>query len=283
MNNIVYISDTHCGCRVALCPPKGIRLDGGGWYHPSELQQKMYAMWEHFWDVFVPEVTHGEPYVVVMNGDAVDGSHHKSKTQISQNFADQHNIAMELLAPIVERAETYYHIRGTEAHVGQSAENEEILARSLGAKPNAQGEYSRFDLWKTIGPSGDLVHFLHHVGSTGSQAYEATAVHKELTESYIEAARWGRRPPTAIVRSHRHRSIEINIPTQLDPNEPNETQQAMAVVSACWQGKTPFVWKIPGGRLSTPQFGGGVLRYHEKDRVLFNRAKVWTVERSEVE
>jgi hypothetical protein len=51
-------------------------------------------------------------------------------------------------------------------------------------------------------------------------------------------------------------------------------------VTPCWQGKTPFVWKIPGGRLSTPQFGGIVIRWADE---LFVRPKVWTVDRSKTE
>lgn len=29
-NNIVCFSDTHSGCRLALCPPEGVDLDDGG-------------------------------------------------------------------------------------------------------------------------------------------------------------------------------------------------------------------------------------------------------------
>lgn len=278
VSNIVYISDTHCGCRLALCPPEGVRLDDGGFYKPSPFQDKIYEMWRYFWDVHVPETIKGEPYVVVHNGDAVDGVHHNSTTQISHNLNDQEEIAYQLLAPIVDGAAAYYHIRGTEAHVGKSAAAEERLARRLGAVPNEDGQYARYDLWKEIGPNGDLVHFLHHIGTTGSQAYEATAVYKELIEEMVEAARWANQRPTVIVRSHRHRAIEISSP--IGGDDDHETNMAMSIVSPAWQGKTPFVWKIPGGRLATPQFGGGVLRYHEKDNVLFNRLKVWTVGRS---
>jgi hypothetical protein len=151
------------------------------------------------------------------------------------------------------------------------------LAKSVGAIPNEDGQYARWDLWKSIGPD-KLVHFLHHIGTTGSQAYEATAVHKELVEEFVEAARWRRQAPDAIVRSHRHRHFEVSISTGTPSGE---TSRALAIVTPAWQGKTPFVWKIPGGRLSTPQFGGVVIRYaHNR---LFADAKVWTVDRSKTE
>lgn len=280
-NNLVIISDTHCGCRLAICPDKRMRLDDGGWYQPSRLQKKLYRYWRVFWDEFVPEATRGEPYVLIHNGDAIDGVHHNSTTQVSHNLEDQANIAHELLAPVVnqKKVQAYFHIRGTEAHVGKSGVEEERLAKRLGAVPNEQRQHARYELWKHVGKRR-LVHCLHHIGTTGSQAYEATAVHKELAESFIEAGRWGRVPPDVVVRSHRHRCIQTKLPIQ-KPGEKHETGEAISVVTPCWQGKTPFVWKIPGGRLSQPQFGGIVIRY--ADGELFVRPKVWTVDRSRTE
>lgn len=272
ITNLVVISDTHCGCALGLCPEDGVLLDDGGEYKPSKFQRKMWAYWLDFWENWVPDATRGEPYAVVFNGDAIDGVHHKSTTQISQNLTTQRGIAYEVLKPVVERCEgRYWHIRGTDAHVGASATDEEALAKSLGAIPNDDGQYARYDLWKSVGPR--IVHLLHHVGSTGSQAYEATAVGKELVESFTEAARWDRRPPDAIVRSHRHRCIQIDIPTAHG--------NGFAVVTPAWQGKTPFAWKIPGARLAEPQFGGVLIRFaHDR---LFCDKRVYTIERSPTE
>lgn len=277
IQNLVVISDLHAGCRLALCPPTGAKLDDGGIYMPSGFQLKLWAYWRIFWDEFVPEATKGEPYAVVVNGDSRDGVHHRSTTQISQNEEDQEQIAYDLLAPIVELCDgRFYLIRGTEAHVGPSGIAEERLGKRLGSIPNEEGQYARYELWKWVGPK--LAHLLHHIGTTGSQAYETTAVHRELTESFIEAGRWNRRPPDLIIRSHRHRHIETALATG---GENGETSRAMAIVTPGWQGKTSFVWKIPGGRLSTPQFGGIVARYAHGE--LFTRARVWTVERSKAE
>lgn len=272
VNNLVVVSDTHCGCKMGLCPPGGVSLDDGGEYVPSRLQVKLWSMWEEFWNDWVPEATKGEPYAVLHNGDSVDGTHHNSTTQISHNLEDQSEIAYAAMMPVVEKCEgRYFHVRGTEAHVGKSGREEERLAKRLGAIPNEEGQYARYELWKRVGPR--LVHALHHVGTTGSQAYEATAVHKELTESYGDAARWDREPPDLIVRSHRHRYIETGIPTARG--------HALSVVTPGWQGKTPFTWRIPGARLTTPQFGGILVRFaHAR---IFVDQRVWTVERSRVE
>lgn len=273
LNNLVVVSDLHAGCKLGLCPPEGAKLDDGGTYMPSPLQIKLYEMWREFWDVFVPDATRGEAYGVVVNGDAIEGTHHRATTPISHNMGDQCRIAQALLEPIAEQCSgRFYMVRGTEAHVGVSAQSEEGLGVALGAVPNTDGQYVRWDLWKRIGYD-KLIHCLHHIGATGSQAYEATAVHKELIEEFAEAARWGQRPPDVIVRSHRHRHFEETIY--------GATGSKHAVVTPCWQAKTPFVWKIPGARLSLPQFGGVVTRWAHGE--LFIRSYVRTVARSTIE
>jgi hypothetical protein len=120
----------------------------------------------------VPTVTRGEPYDICHNGDVVEGVHHRATTQISHNILDQKRIAINVLKGEIARCKkmggTYYHIRGTEAHVGQSSIFEEEVAESLGAKPNEHGQHARYDLWKRVGTKdGPLVHLLHHIGTTG--------------------------------------------------------------------------------------------------------------------
>lgn len=267
---IIVVSDTHCGCRMGLCHPDGATLDGGGLYTPSVLQRKLWTHWTDFWDEWVPSVTKGEPYIVVFNGDALDGNHHGATTQISHNLADQANIAKAALGPFVSRAAAYYHIRGTEAHVGPSGAEEERLAQSLGAKPDAQGNFARWDLWLDL--MGHVCHFTHHIGTTGSSSYEATAIGKELVEAYVEAGRWGRPAPQVVARSHRHRFGEWR--------QYGAKGLVSSFATPAWQLKTPFVYRTQG-RLSEPQIGGVAIRVGDEE--LHTRAMVWGMERSPVE
>lgn len=250
-------------------------LDDGGTYYPSSLQLKIADFWDEFWDEWVPEATRGEKFDVVINGDAIEGDHHHARTPFSTNPVDQCRCARQLLEEKLSAAKKQgvlnrlFMVRGTEAHVGRSASEEELLGMQLGALPNKEGQHVRWDLWLRVG-DGKLVHFLHHVGTTSSQAYESTAIGKELVEEYNEAARWDRNIPDVIVRSHRHRNYQVTVPTGRG--------NGIAVVTPAWQGKTSHVWKIAGGRLSTPQFGGILIRYaHDR---LFVDSKVWTVDRS---
>jgi hypothetical protein len=269
--NWIVVSDLHCGCQLGLCDPGGVELDNGGEYKPSIIQLKVWSLWEQFWEDWVPMVTKGKPYGVIVNGDSIDGRHHNSTSTITNNLSVQRKIAFKILSDIVTKCDgRFYMVRGTPAHVGESAEDEEELARDLGAIPNEFGQHSRNELWKRIG-SG-LCHFMHHVGTSSSAAYESTAVYKELVENFVEAGRWGLEPPDIVVRSHRHRSLEVRIPTK--------NGYGCSVVSAGWQLKTPFVYRI-SARNTAPQIGG--LLISQGDQELYTRSKVWTLDRPKVE
>jgi hypothetical protein len=255
-HNLVVVSDLHCGCQTGLCPPRGVVLDEGGTYYPSAIQEKIWEYWRFFWDEWVPKATEGEAFDVVVNGDAIDGSHHRSTHQFTHNPQTQTRCAKMVLEPEVARAEKYYHIRGTEVHVGSSGHVEEGLARDLGATQSPEGMSSRYELWKKLkNPESDddyLVHILHHIGTTSSAAYEATAPQRELINALSDAGRCADRPPDAVVRSHRHRYIKTEIPSHRG--------RAISLTTPAWQGKTPYTFRKTGARQQQPQFGGVLLR-----------------------
>lgn len=252
--------------------PAVIKLDGGTLHCSSEFQDYTRSLWDEFFGQWVPHVTKGEPWALIINGDALDGVHHGATTQVSHNLGDQAAIARAVLEPVVSQAAAYYHIRGTEAHVGKSAADEERLARDLGAIPDSNGEHARWEMWhKMIGPDKKdrLVHFTHHIGTTGSSSYEATAIGKEMVEMYTETGRWGEQGADVLIRSHRHRYAQVQMY--------GARGLQISAVTPGWQGKTPFGYKI-AGRMSPPQFGGMLVRVG--DEGLYTRAKVWTLPRA---
>jgi len=269
--NLVVISDLHCGCRLGLCPPSAALDDGAIYYH-TPVQAAIWNAWTEFWKVWVPQVTRNEPYAVALNGDALDNRHHKTVTQISQSLADQEKIAIAVLEPVVARCDKFYMLRGTTpAHGGPSGEDEERLARHLGAIPDQDGRFARWELWLEIGVG--LVHLTHHIGTAGSLAYETTGIQKELEQSFVEASRWGNRHPDVIIRSHRHRNVETRIQTAHG--------FSTACVTAGWQAKTPFAFKVTGGRQTLPQIGGTLVRSGDED--VYTRHRLWTLDRPKTE
>ncbi len=269
INQAIIISDPHCGDSLGLFPPVPVMLDNGNTVTASPLQLKMWQWWQEFWGEWVPMVTRGERFAVVLNGDSIDGVHHRSVTQVSQNITDQKKIAELVLAPVVAQCDGhFYMIRGTEAHGGKSGQDEEALAKTLGAIPDAIGNRARWDMWMRIGDK--LAHITHHIGCTGSMQYETTALMKEYADACAEAGRWGNEAPAFVVRAHRHRFAEIKVPTQKG--------DGICVVTPGWQLMTPFVWH-GSGRNTTPQFGGILLRAGDEEH--FTRHKIWNITRSE--
>ena len=280
VNNLIVVSDPHCGCKHGLCPAKGVTLDDGGRYKPGRLQKRVWnRCWVPFWRDWVPEATRGEPFAVLVNGDMIDGTHHNSVTQISNNLADQAHVATTIFEDIVNKcADTgdpahpkhFYMIRGTEAHVGASGQEEERLARILGAVPDEDGRHARYELWIKVGKA--MIHALHHIGTTGSAQYESSALMSELAAEYAEAGRNRNTPPDVVVRSHRHRNIEVRVPSHLG--------YGIVFTTPGWQLKTPFVYRLPGGRVTSPQIGGSIIRQGDED--LYTRHRVWHIGRPKV-
>lgn len=272
INNLIVVSDTHCGDRLGLCSPEGMRLDDGGRALPSPLQGKVWSWWTEFWAEWVPDVTRGEPYAVICNGDAIDGVHHNSTTQMSQNLEDQSELAYQIFEPIAKGCKgKYYHLRGTESHGSPSCREEERLAKRLGAIPNDEGQFARWELWIRVGKG--LVHIMHTIGSAGSMAYETSAIQKELEQAFVEAGRWNDEIPDVVVRSHRHRNCETRIQSYKG--------FATCCVTAGWQLKTPYTYKIAGARQTRPQIGGTLIRCGDED--IYTRHKLWKIERPRIE
>jgi len=271
VNNVVVISDEHCGSRLGLCPPIKIPLDNG-YYYPSALQEKVWAWWDHLWKVDIPELTHGEPFCVVNNGDALEGKPFNSSEAISDNMEDQRALAKMILEPIKRMCATdengnhlFFMIRGTESHVGKSAEHEEALAKSLGAIPDHLGKHSQYEMFMRLDDNGPLINFKHHIGITGSTAYAATRPSRDYLELVYNSVMWGRAVPNIMVRSHRHKFLVL---------EPEGKDDNWIVVTPGWQLKTPYAHRITD---DMPVMGAIVIR--KSDERTYVTKRTWSIDR----
>lgn len=279
LTNLVVASDLHCGSLVGLHPHKKTRLLDGGWYEPSPAQRQVAKLWDFFWQEWIPLVTKNEPFGVVINGDALDGQPHGSKQQVSINTADQIGIAMTMLEPIRDRCKgRLWATCGTEAHVGKSAENEELLFRSLGAVPDENGRYTRWMLKKTVGNA--FVKFYHHVGGSTRPAYETSAPHARMIGEGEQAGRRRKAPPGALIFSHRHSFV---MTTKYGAGGP-----MYSVVTPGWQGMTAFAYRIGA---PPPDIGGILIRAVKTPKqmtesgedILRILPRVWPMEESDAE
>ena len=270
-NNLVVVSDLHIGCQMGLLHPDGLARRGGSTHPPSELQLKIWAMWEYFWTIFVPEVCHGEPFDVLINGETVDGVHHGNVTAITQNMRDQLKGAIDtlekgLLPHIKKVGGRLYVNAGTIVHSGDEGCNDDTVAEALGAIPDKYGHYARYSIKLRVGDA--VVFAAHKIMGNRSPWYETTAPHVALSKGIYNAGRWGKTLPDFLIRSHRHQYVETRIGTHKG--------FGASVVTPAWQAPTPwFMQNVdPDGN---PQFGGIVIR--QGDQEAYTRVKVWTFEK----
>ncbi len=238
--HIVCISDTHWGSSVAISQIH--LLDDGGTYHPSKLQAKLYRLWITFWEWAYKHVGK-DKFILVHCGDIIEGAHHRSTQSATGNLTVQSRLAIDMMMPHVTRAAQYYQVRGTEAHVGQSAQEEEAIAAALGAV-KSDGNFSHWMIWMRF--HGKLLNFAHHLGSTTSSAYESSALMRETVASFTESGQFKISAPDYIIRGHTHRYLKIEGPGGWT-----------SIKLPGWQLKTSFVHRID--RMRSPMIGGVII------------------------
>lgn len=238
------VSDLHCGSTLGLVPERGVRLDDGGWYQPTFYQTALWDCWKSYWAEVKATLKRGDRLILEINGDALDGDHHKTGQIISKNLAaTQHEIAETVLAPALELEPKAIHVvRGTEVHVGSSAEYEERLARSIGAEQHPRtGAYSR---WHLQAISQDVfMDFAHH-GAVGKLPHTRSNPAKTLAMKIAHAAFKKKvRAPDVVYRSHCHQGADTG-----------EEMPVRVIQTRGWQLSTAFVERIAAGSL--PEIGG---------------------------
>ena len=266
MKAVIAISDMHIGSTVGLCPPQ-VTVVNRGTYLPNAFQTTVYNYWRDFWKKYVPATVKGAKKVVlVINGDIIDNVHHNAVNILSSAIDVQEEAAKSVLREMLDmcpvKIDDIYFVAGTEAHSGQSAECERRIATAVGAVPDDTGEIVPYQRWLDV--DGTIFHFAHSISTTSSAAYESSAPMRELVASMVEATQWGRPMPDVLVRSHRHRFIEVPIPTA--------TGRIRVVVTPGWQLRTPFVERID--RMRMPHIGGVVFTV-EKGKICQVKEKMY--------
>ncbi len=247
---IVVISDTHTNSTVGLWPPDFIRDDGG--LVPQNKFQKW--LWKHWLD-FNKQVDSTGEYIVVHNGDAIQGIHPSRDIQIVvPGQIDMLKAAEQVLAPLFKNAKERYMIRGTEWHDGLAGSDCEMLGKLLNAYVNPDlGQFSQWTMEMVLG--GKRFAFAHHTSNT--TVYHATPPAREWREAKEAYADWAVPIPDVIVRSHVHR-------WGCYPDEMGRLYFTMPA----WQLKNAFSYKHQPRRL--PSIGGLIL-WVEKGEVRWQK------------
>lgn len=196
----VVISDLHVGSTVGLWPKSYTSIEGV----PIGQNPAQKWLWKHWIDAtqrWLPSVVGNDPYVSIINGDSVEGCHHKTLQVMTADPADQSRAFKQVLGPVFERSYRTYMTLGTESHT----RNDEMrIGADLGAEKDPEtGLHAFSELHLEIHGSYGVCR--HHVGSAGNPYLEHGGLGRAMNTEIMEAARCGRRIPKWMMRAHRHR------------------------------------------------------------------------------
>jgi len=268
---LAVVSDLHCGGTTALCPDR-IELDDGGFYTPSKAQSWLWWCWNEYWtQVAVTAKAHKARLVQIFNGDLVEGDHHRTTQIMSGNPNAQAAVVNAAMAvPLALKPAAIYIVRGTGAHVGNSASAEERIADGLrrDKRPIVGDEetgtashwHARLDF------SGVRVDVAHH-GRTGFREHtRSAAATYYANDIFLGHAKDGDPHPHLAFRGHHHRF-----------NDSYDAAPTRVITTGCWQLSTEFGHKVAADTL--PDFGGAIVvirdEHYTVEKIEFKGERPW--------
>ena len=227
--------------------PPQVQLDDGGTYIPSKPQRWINQCWSDYWQhVYKRVKEHRAKLYFVVNGECVEGVHHGTQQIVTPNKKIQRAAVIEMLDPIVQRADRFFVVRGTEAHSGKSASDDEAIAADLGAERGEEtGAYSWWHL--ELEASGVHFSFDHHATTYGWRPWtEKAAAARQSAIVLSECAEQDRPIPQVCVYSHAHYFADSGMGTR-----------PRVFYTPGWQLQTAYAHRRGGGHRVKPI--GGLL------------------------
>jgi hypothetical protein len=236
---LVVVSDLHAGSTVGVCPPR-VELDDGGDYKASKAQKWLWQNWLDFCGKVEAKVGALDAnLVVVFNGDCVEGNHHSTLQTITANSTTQIKIAQKVMAPLVNIADDVFIVRGTPAHVGESAKYEEHLADDL-TNVVRESKHAASHWHLPLSIKGTVFDIAHH-GSLGRLPWtRPNSVNKIAAAMIIDSHQRGAQVPNVVIRSHLHQYADTG----------NNYSKIRVIATPAWQLPTGYVNKIQPGAIA---------------------------------
>lgn len=226
---IAVVSDTHIGSTVGLCPPL-VNLDDGGTYNASPGQMWLWRSWKDY-AAKVQALADGAEITTIFNGDLVEADSKKRSHQvITRNKADLTRLATDTIAPLVDISTRAFFIRGTEAHVGKSAQYEEEIAADCAIAVKCTETVTSW--WQFYGELGGVCFDISHHGKIGSLPWNRGNPLGTLAVRTMLAYA-GRRVPDVVMRSHNHKYASTH-----------DNYPVMVVSTLAWQLKTEYTHRL---------------------------------------
>jgi hypothetical protein len=225
-----------------LCPPEGLELDDEGMYLPSKAQDWLWNNWEEAWGKIksVKRKNKKAKLHLILNGDLIDGDHHRT-TQIATGLTGVHiRCAMESLrVPLALKPHTIHILRGTPSHVGRAGGSEEGIARALSAEgwkvvgdPDT-GNKSSYSRLIQIGP---VLFDIKHHGRMGRRAHtKGPYIRWFAQDIFFNYMMDHEEPPDIAIRSHFHQFADSGRIHKV---------KTRAVALPAWQLATEYVHRV---------------------------------------
>ena len=231
---ILTVSDLHVGSTVGLWPKDFVCSEG----HPIGQNNFQKWLWKCWVDMqpWAAKIIGKDPFELVINGDLVDGIHHKTVQVMSPNVGDQTSAVLDILRPFTKGAAGVHVIKGTECH---SRGDEIHIGAALGASRDPVTHQNAWDMLD-IEVNGTLYNFAHHISTAVRPYLEAGGHSIALGSLTMSRARTKKRVPDVMVRAHRHRHGVWN-----DGNQ-------ISAVCGAWQGLTRYGFKVVPDAIPQP-------------------------------
>lgn len=203
LKTLVIISDAHCNSTVGLSKPL-IQLDDGDQVSASTVRRWLFHTFEDILEQV--EKRHNGEIIGVLNGDIVETDAKDRTLQvITKNQEEAIEIATDVFEPFFEMCKGVYVIRGTEAHVGKSAQAEEAFAANFD-NTIRNPETNRASWWhlplELDGVRLDICH--HPRAGSGRPMNSQSGVDRIASDTLFNYANDGDVPPHLVIRSHLH-------------------------------------------------------------------------------
>lgn len=230
----IVINDLHCGSEHGLLPKQVVLEDGRDiGYHKNRKLEFLWKSWLEMRESFF-RIVGNDPFILTLNGDLIEGMHHRSDEVVAAKLTEHLAIAKECLSPFVEMADKTYVTKGTQCH---TQDWEVFFCKEFGlAKAKDFQQYS---------VNGCLVDARHHMPVTSRVHLEASALSIVMANTIANCVRAGHPVPRVMLRAHRHITGDYC------------DGKSMIVVPGAWQYMTRHAYKVVPE--SIPRFSAYVL------------------------
>lgn len=225
---VVAVSDLHVWSTVGLWPEGDFKNLAGCRVGQNDFQKWLWDCWINLWTKEIPRALGNEPFLLLINGDIVEGRHHRTDQVMSGSEDDQMEAFEAVMKPLAGMAAKTIVVKGTECHT-RNLEN--IAAKLIGAIPDPNSGHGAWD--KAVFDISDTRCVArHHISSSARVWTETAGPRAALLSEQLEALKNGEPVPKVVLAAHRHVYGE------------DRSMNGLSVVTPAWQALTRHGYKV---------------------------------------